>query len=118
MEHADTIRKLSYQVGYTERELRHIFVEFAALVREALVSGQDVHINGIGKLLNKLCKPKKGRHPKTGETIVIPAKRRIRFQTCTALEMAMRSAGNPLKDDPLKRFGLKEKVDGKVRSGT
>lgn len=118
MEHADILRRLSERTNYTERELRQLFSVFATIVREALVSGQDVHINGIGKLINKLCKPKKGRNPKTGEVITIPAKRRIRFKTCTALEMAMRAAGNPLKEDLLERFGLKKrKADGKVWRG-
>ena len=115
MEHSDAIKKLASQTRYTEYELRQLFRVYATMVREALVSGQDVHINGIGKLINKLCKPKKGRNPKTGEAITIPAKRRIRFKACTSLEMAMRAAGNPLKEDPLARFGLKEKDDGKVR---
>lgn len=116
MLHPDLMKQLALKVGYTERELKQIFVAYATLVREALVAGHDVNINGIGKLINKLCKAKKGRHPKTGEALIIPPKRRIRFKTCTALEMAMRAAGNPVKEDPLARFGLKENSDGEVRS--
>lgn len=115
MEHADLIRQLAEETMYTEYELRKLFQIFARLVREALVTGQDVHINGIGKLINKLCKPKKGRHPQTGVPITIPAKRRIRFKTCTALENMMRAVGNPLEEDPLKRF-LKGASHGQVRS--
>lgn len=104
MEHSDTMRRLAAETNYTERELRQLFSIFARIVREALVSGQDVHINGIGKLVNKLRAPRKGRNAKTGLPVNIPAKRRISFRTCVMLEIMMREAGNPLEENPAKRF--------------
>ena len=121
MEHMDALRKLAADTKYTEYELRKLFQRYAFFVREALVSGQDVHINGIGKLRNLLCKPRLGRNPRTGERVHIPERRRVKFKTCLQLEIAMRAAANPLKTDPLEQFGvpkIKEKTNGKVRRGT
>ena len=121
MEHADALRKLAADTKYTEYELRKLFQRYAFYVREALVSGQDVHINGVGKLRNLLCKPRLGRNPRTGERVHIPERRRVKFKTCLQLEIAMRAAANPLKTDPIEQFGItkiKETPDGKVRRRT
>jgi len=114
MEHADLIKHLSSETVYTEYELRAFFRVFSKIVRESLASGQDVQINGIGKIQNKLGKARKGRNPKTGESVDIPPKRRLKFKTCTELEMMMRAAGNKIHEDP-DRF-LKGKDNGEIRS--
>jgi DNA-binding protein HU-beta len=99
MDHVDMIRKLAASTAHTERELRELFIVFAEVVRGAFLEGQDVHLNGIGKLENKLCKPRKGRNPITGKPVDIPSRRRIRFHPCRQLEKRLRKIGNPLQED-------------------
>jgi nucleoid DNA-binding protein len=116
MEHADCLRKLASETSYTERELRQLFQHWARIVREALYSGQDVNINGIGKLINRLGKARMGRDPRTLEPLYIPARRRILFRKCVDLAKSLRLLGdNPLAEEPSRFFG-KESDSGKVRS--
>lgn len=46
----------------------------------ALKDGQKVVITGFGSFNLITTKTKKGRNPKTGETIILPPKRKIKFK--------------------------------------
>ena len=44
---------------------------------------------GLGKLYVRHSKPRQGRNPQTGETINIPARKRVRFTAAKALKEAV-----------------------------
>jgi nucleoid DNA-binding protein len=56
-----------------------------AVIREALAHGQKISLPGLGSFSVMLHAARMGRNPRTGETIAIPARRRIHFKTCKGL---------------------------------
>ena len=52
-----------------------------AVIREALAQGQGISLPGLGSFSVAFHAARMGRNPRTGETIAIPARRRIHFKT-------------------------------------
>ena len=53
---------------------------FKAAVIEQVKAGEDVRLRGFGKFYMKHMKARKGRNPKTGKEIQIPARNYLRFK--------------------------------------
>jgi nucleoid DNA-binding protein len=51
-----------------------------AIVKE-LASGRDVRLTGYFSLSTKVCKPRRVRHPKTGQMIDVPARTKVAFSS-------------------------------------
>lgn len=51
----------------------------------ALAAGSEVSIHGLGKFVVKTTNARKGRNPKTGESIDIPAGKKVVFKSAKAL---------------------------------
>jgi len=62
-----------------------------AAIREALAQGEEVRLPGLGVLMVRTSTPRMGRNPRTGESIAIPARNRVRF----SLAGVLRSRLNP-----------------------
>ena len=50
------------------------------IVRQALARGEDIRIAGFGKFHTRFRWAKRGRNPRTGETIIIPSRRTVAFK--------------------------------------
>ena len=59
---------------------------FLETIEEALVKGEEVIFTGWGKWEVVEKAERVGRNPKTGEEVVIPAKKAIKFKAGKALE--------------------------------
>ena len=59
------------------------------LVKKALECGDDVLISGFGKFSVRKKAPRRGRNPATGETMVIPAKKVLKFRIAKAAKDAV-----------------------------
>ncbi len=78
MTKADIVDYMSDRMDMTKTAVRRFFGEFAELAyREA---ENDVRIPGLGKITIVQRKARKGRNPRTGETIHIPARRALKFK--------------------------------------
>jgi DNA-binding protein HU-beta len=60
--------------------------DICALVLEALKKGYKIPFFGLGKLSITTSKKRKGRNPRTGEVIDIPAKKRVKLSIAKALK--------------------------------
>jgi len=54
-------------------------------IRDSLVKGVEVKISGFGKFVLQNKNPRKGRNPKTGETIMISGRRVMKFKPSDVL---------------------------------
>lgn len=62
------------------RQLSRIAVEsFISTLKDGLKSGQDINIVGFGSFKVLARRPRRGRNPKTGEIIHVPAKKAVKF---------------------------------------
>ena len=53
---------------------------FKSAVVEQVKAGEDVRLRGFGKFYGKHMKARKGRNPKTGKEMQIPARTYLRFK--------------------------------------
>ncbi len=70
----------------SRRMAKDVYESFAGMLQSALKKGYKVPLPGIGKLQVRQSKARMGRNPATGETIRIPAKRRIRLTPSKSLK--------------------------------
>ncbi|MBV8738969.1 MAG: HU family DNA-binding protein [Alphaproteobacteria bacterium] len=53
---------------------------------QTLVLGEDFDIRAIGRFRVKTTAPRMGRNPRTGESVAIPAGRKVAFAPSTVLK--------------------------------
>ena len=84
MTKSDIVNHLSKKLGTTKKLSTEFVDEFVSLAYKE--AKKDFIIPGLGKLHVANRKKRKGRNPATGEEIVIPAKKVVKFRvskTCT-----------------------------------
>lgn len=62
------------------KDVKAIIESFLDCIRQALKDGEDVKIKDLGTFKVITTKPRKGRNPKTGEAVEIPAKKTLKFR--------------------------------------
>ena len=76
MTKSDLIEKISEKVqNFTKRDVEIIVDKIFDSIKDGLVSGDKIEIRGFGSFKVKGHGARKGRNPKTGEAIDIPAKK-------------------------------------------
>ncbi len=55
-------------------------------IRNAIAVHGKVKVTGLGIFETRLVKPRRGRNPRTGEELVIPAYTKIRFRPTNSLK--------------------------------
>ena len=62
-----------------------------AVLREALAQGEVVSLPGLGSFSVVAHAARMGRNPRTGESIAIPARRRVHFKLSRGLRLRLNS---------------------------
>lgn len=70
----------------TKKEAQMAVETIWETIRNSLKKKEDVTISGFGTFRVKQTKARTGRNPKTGETIQIPAKKKIAFRAAKDLK--------------------------------
>lgn len=78
--------------GFNKRsEAKEICGDISEFIKDSLKRGYRIPLLGLGRLYVRRTKPRMGRNPATGETIHIPARKRVRFTAAKALKEAVLS---------------------------
>ena len=75
MTKADLVDDVAKNSGLTKKDAEVVIETVLESIKEALKSGQKVELRGFGSFRLRERNPRKGRNPKTGETVHVPAKR-------------------------------------------
>lgn len=70
----DFIKSIAEKTGMSKKDATLFFNAFVETVKEELKKKREISIRGFGRFLVKKRKERRGRNPRTGEEIVIPAK--------------------------------------------
>ena len=70
----------------TKKEAQEIVETIWDTIKCSLKKEEDVAISGFGTFKVKQTKARMGRNPKTGETIQIPAKKKVAFRVSKELK--------------------------------
>jgi len=85
MNKADLVNSISEKTGLSKVKSNEVLDAFVESVTESLRTGEKVTLVNFGTFNTSERGARKGRNPKTGETIEIPAKRVARFKVGTGL---------------------------------
>jgi DNA-binding protein HU-beta len=81
--------RMAKEAGITLRQAQKAFATLLENVRATLKTGTKVNLSGFGSFELKVRDARKGRNPKTGAAIDIPAKKRIRFNPSRAFKNSL-----------------------------
>ena len=83
----ELIKNLSAKTGLTQKQVKKVLDGVFSEIATALASGKAVRIAEFGSFSVYERKERRGRNPRTGKEIVIPARRAIRFRASKTLLM-------------------------------
>jgi DNA-binding protein HU-beta len=66
--------------GITQTEIRQCVTPFLEAMSEALLNGEPISIREFGTFHIKEYPARNGRNPSTGESIIIPSRKAVRFK--------------------------------------
>ena len=75
----DFTARMAREAGITHIQAQKAYATLLGAVKESLQAGRKVNLSGFGSFEIKAREARQGRNPKTGQTISIPRKRRIKF---------------------------------------
>lgn len=84
------------QIGLNKRESKDMIDSFFDLVSDSLVEGTDVKISGFGNFQIRTKAPRPGRNPRTGESILIEARRVVTFHASHKLKEQIQGDVSPV----------------------
>ncbi len=80
------VQKVARDAGVTRAQAARAIRSVVAAIRETIQGGDKLSLAGLGTFKVKARKARPGRNPKTGETIAIPAGRKISFKPSLSLK--------------------------------
>ena len=80
-------------VFLTRKRATEIVNTLFETIKDTLAKGDDVRIYGFGKFQSKFRWARKGRHPRTGEVIILKSRRTISFRPSSRLRDRMNHPG-------------------------
>ncbi len=89
MNKTELIGQVAAQTGMTKKDAEKVVNAFFATVEGALKAGEKVQLVGFGTFEVRSRQARKGRNPRTGEEINIPATRIPAFKVGKALKDAV-----------------------------
>ena len=82
---AEIIKSIQNQFGPPQDKSTDIFESFLEIIKASLENGEDVMISGFGKFCVNKKNERKGRNPKTGESIILAPRKVITFRYSSRL---------------------------------
>jgi integration host factor subunit alpha len=94
---ADIAQKIADDCGFLKGEATEVFEKLLEIIKKRLIAGEDVMISGFGKWNVKSKHARRGRNPKTGEQIILDARRVVTWSYSPVLKKAVNGDGMGLK---------------------
>lgn len=83
------------RTAHPDRDVSAVMVEaildaLGDVAAAELLGGGEIPLSGLGKLKSKDVSARKGRNPRTGEVLDIPAGKKVMFAACKELKEALK----------------------------
>ena len=91
MRKADIAMRLHQAAGISEKEAATLLEWILELLKTTLQTGEPITIPGFGRFRVRSKVPRTGRNFKTGEALIIPARRVVSFHPSLLLKTEMNS---------------------------
>jgi nucleoid DNA-binding protein len=100
MTKAEFIDNLAKRLECSRPESERVLEAVLETLKSALVKDEKVDFRGLGSFKVRQSKSRQGRNPKTGETIMIPARRAAAFRPGKELTGLLNSSDPPAGQVP------------------
>ena len=81
MKYTDFVKLVAREAQVTNVVAKKVLDSSMNLLKDVVVSGDEVVLNGVGKFSKKLRSERMGTNPMTGEKVTIPASNVVTFKT-------------------------------------
>lgn len=92
MNKSELIQKISKDTSLRRAQAIRAVKAVVGAIRDTIRSGGKISLTGLGTFKVKARKARPGRNPKTGETIDIPAGRKISFKPSLSLKKLVKNS--------------------------
>ncbi len=90
MTKADLIERVCERIGgFSKKEAADLVETVFEVMKSTLETGEKIKISGFGNFVVREKSPRPGRNPRTGEEIMIEARRVLTFKASNVLKQAM-----------------------------
>lgn len=98
---ADFVDQVYDRIGFSKREAASFVEQVFLIMQQNMLSGESVKISGFGTFVVRKKKPRKGRNPKTGESMMLPGRLVATFRPSHILRAAINGEALPefIEDD-------------------
>jgi integration host factor subunit alpha len=90
---AHIAKKIADDCGFVKGEAVEILEKLLGIMKARLVAGENVMMSGFGKWSVKSKHARTGRNPKTGEPMVLDARRVVTWSYSPVLKAALNKVG-------------------------
>ena len=98
---ADMAESLFNELGLSKKEARELVDSFFQELEASLAVGEQVKLSGFGNFDLRDKNERPGRNPKTGEDVLIPARRVVTFKAGRKLKARLEAYAGPGNNDEL-----------------
>jgi integration host factor subunit alpha len=88
----DVAKKIYSKLGLSRRKSIEMVDFVIEIIKETLEQGENVKISGFGVFEVREKEPRRGRNPKTGKELVLPARRVVTFRPSQVLRKEVNGA--------------------------
>lgn len=85
----ELITVVAETTGFTKKDVGTIIDSVFSNISKALSEGENVKISDFGQFVVKERAERQGRNPKTGEEVLIPASKTVKFKLAKGLKEKM-----------------------------
>lgn len=82
----ELIGRIAGASGLSKKDVEHLLSTTNAIIRENLMAGKTIQLQGLGALEIKERKARTMVHPRTGERTVVPSKNQLVFRPVANLK--------------------------------
>jgi len=93
MTQTELINKVAEEQGLSKAKSEKVLKAVLSTIKEAISKGEEVRLSGLGTFKIGQRSERKGRNPRTGEELTIPAKKVVRFVANKAVREAVNTVG-------------------------
>jgi len=86
MKKQELLKELAKRTGLTKKDVEAVYNALADLQKELLLNGEKVILENFGSLITKDVAERKGVNPKTGESIMIKARKAVKFKASKTIK--------------------------------
>lgn len=86
---SDLVKNVADEIGISQAKANQAVTRLLGTITDALSRGEEVRLTGFGTFRVSQRAERKGRNPRTGEVITVPARRRASFSPSSSLNEAI-----------------------------